>query len=269
MKHNLWYLLIAVFLVACGGADSRNTGTTPGQPLAGELIVFAAASLNDAFNEIGSDFAAQNPGVSVTFNFGGSSQLAAQLLEGAEAGVFASANERQMQVAIEGGEIEPDAPQIFVSNRLVIVTPANNPAGITALEDLNQPGILLVLAQPDVPVRQYTDEILAGLGPEFSSAFYANLVSEEENVRRVATKIALGEADAGLIYTSDVTPDIVDRVQQIPIPDDQNVIALYPIAPVASAPQPELAQAFIQFVLSDAGQEILARWGFGPPVTPP
>lgn len=262
MMRKLWYLLVALFLVACGG--TQNTGTTTGEALTGDLMVFAAASLNDAFNEIGSEFTAQNPGATVTFNFGGSSQLATQLLEGAQADVFASANERQMQVVVEGGEIAPDAPQRFASNRLAVIVPANNPAGITALEDLDQPGILLVLALPGVPARQYTDDIVANLGPDFSGAFYANLVSEEENVRRVVTKIALGEADAGLVYTSDVTPDVANRVRQISIPDEQNVVALYPIAPLANAPQPELAEAFIQFVLSDAGQEILARWGFGP-----
>lgn len=265
MKRRWLYLLLIPLFAACNRAADPNDR----QSLAPQLIVFAAASLNGPFQEIGAAFSEQNPGATVVFNFGGSSQLAAQLLEGAQADVFASANERQMQVAIEGGEIAPAAPQIFASNRLTLITPANNPAGIVALEDLNRPGILLVLAQPGVPIRQYSDEIVANLGPEFSHAFYANLVSEEENVRRIVSKIALGEADAGLVYTSDVTPDIAGRVQQIPIPDEQNVVVLYPIAPLTDAPQPELAEAFIQFVLSDAGQGILARWGFGPPVTPP
>jgi molybdate transport system substrate-binding protein len=130
---------------------------------------------------------------------------------------------------------------------------------------LSRPGIRLVLAVPGVPVRQYTDEIVAHLGTDFSEAFYANLVSEEKNVRQVAAKAALGEADAVIVYTSDLTPDIAGRVQQIMIPDAQNVTAVYPIAPLADAMQPDLARQFIEFVRSPAGQTILANWGLGGP----
>lgn len=231
-----------------------------------DLTVFAAASLSDAFTELGVAFTAQNPQVNVVFNFAGSSQLAAQISEGAMVDVFASANQAQMETAVNSGRIDPGSNRPFVSNRLTLITPADNPAGIAALEDLRQPGIQMVLAVPGVPVRAYTDEIVAGLGPDFAAAFYGNLVSEEANVRQVAAKIALGEADAGIVYTSDVTPDLAGRVQQIEIPAAQNVSATYPIAPLNDAPHPELARQFIEFTLSPDGQAILSRWGFGPPL---
>lgn len=233
-----------------------------------ELIVFAAASLTDAFDEINAAFEAQNPGVTVLANYGGSSGLATQLLEGAPADVFASANTRQMQNVVDAGLVTAD-PATFATNRLVIIAPADNPAGLQTPADLAQPGIKLVLATSGVPVRDYTDQMVELLAADpayptnFAEAVYANLVSEEENVRQVAAKVALGEADAGVVYTSDVTPDIAADVQQIAVPDAVNVIAAYPIAPVAAAPHPEAAQRYVDFMLSSEGQAILMRWGFG------
>jgi molybdate transport system substrate-binding protein len=227
------------------------------------LIVFAASSLTDVFTEMAAEFEGKHPGVEVIFNFAGSSQLATQLVEGGQADVFASASERQMTAVITAGRAAQATP--FASNRLTIVVPAANPANITQLEDLGQSGILLVLALPGVPVRQYTDEMVARLGEEFAANFYANLVSEEDNVRQVLAKIVLGEADAGVVYVSDVTPDIAAQVQQIPIPDTQNEVALYPITAVSDTPRPQPAQEFIDFVLSQSGQTILMKWGFGQP----
>lgn len=274
MKKNMWHrvwkagqvlAVVFVLLLATGcTAPSVETPAAETTGVTGEILVYAAASLTDAFTEIGAAFEAANPGTTVVFNFGGSSQLAAQLVEGAPGDVFASANDRQMQVVVDAGLVTA-TPTMFLSNRLVVVTPVDNPAGVTRLEDLANPGILLVLAVPGVPVRDYTDEIVAGLGSDFSSAFYTNLVSEEDNVRQVAAKVALGEADAGIVYRSDVTPDIQAQVVKIDIPDEQNVIATYPIAPVADADNPAGADAFVAFVLSAEGQAILANWGFGAP----
>lgn len=252
-KKQLFLLLALILMMGCRANSSQ------------ELTIFAAASLTDAFSELATTFETQNEGVAVILNFAGSSQLAAQLTEGAPADVFAPANPAQMQAIIDAGRIAAGSEAPFVSNRLTVIVPADNPAGITALEDLAQPGVQMVLAVEGVPVRQYTDEIVANLPADFQAKFYANLVSEEDNVRQVVAKIALGEADAGFVYTSDVTPDIASQVLQIPIPDGQNVVASYPIAPLADAPSPALAQDFIAFVLGDEGQAILARWGFGPP----
>lgn len=238
----------------------------PGGPAAPtELVVMAASSLTNAFNEIAAAFEDAHPGVAVLPNYDSSSSLATQLVEGAPADVFASANNAQMNVAVEAGRITTD-PLTFLTNRLTIIVPADNPGGLSTYEDLAKPGIALVLAAPGVPVRDYSDQSIALMGEAaFQAAVYANLVSEELNVRQVATKVSLGEADAGIVYTSDVTPDIAASVQLIPIPDELNVLASYPIAVVEGAPAGDLAQAFVDFVLGPQGQAILAKWGFGPP----
>lgn len=231
------------------------------------LTVFAASSLTDAFTEIADAFKAANPGTDVIFNFASSSDLATQLAEGAPADIFASANSRQMQVAQDAGRIA-GSPSTFVKNRLVLIVPADNPANIQSLHDLANPGVKLVVAAPDVPVRDYTDTMLERLaadpsyGEDYRTAVMGNVVSEEQNVRQVSAKIALGEGDAGIVYRSDVTPDIADEVIALPIPDSLNTIATYPIAVTNDSANAELAQAFIGYVLSDAGQDTLAQAGF-------
>ena len=231
------------------------------------LTVLAAASLTNAFEEIGSAFEAANPGVNVEFQFGASSDLAAQLAEGAPADIFASANNKQMTVARDAGRIEGKA-YTFAKNRLVVIMPEDNPAGIETLHDLSNDGVLLVIAAEGVPVRDYTNSMVdklvnvPGYGEDFKTAFYNNVVSEEDNVRQVSAKVALGEADAGLVYFSDVTPEIAEDVKMIGVPDAYNTLATYPIAVTNDSPNKELAQAFIDYVLSDAGQDTLVAWNF-------
>ncbi|MBW3633678.1 MAG: molybdate ABC transporter substrate-binding protein [Chloroflexi bacterium] len=232
----------------------------------GELTVFAAASLSDAFEAIERDLEVANPDLSITYNFGGSQALVTQLEEGAEADVFASANVAQMAAATEAELIAGDAVP-FVRNRLAIVTPANNPAGIESPADLGTDGILLVLAQPEVPAGRYARESVCKMGTDvetygtgFTDRVAANVVSEEEDVRDVLTKVALGEADAGIVYVSDATT-AADQVQVIDIPDEVNAVAAYPIAALAGGDE-ELASAFIAYLLSDEGQAHLASFGF-------
>jgi len=238
-----------------------------GQPGPETLTVFAAASLADAFEEIALTFEAAHQGVDVVFNFAGSSTLAAQLAEGAPADVFASANTRQMTAARDAGRIGGEE-QTFARNRLVLIVPADNPAHILTLRGLAEPGVQLVLASPGVPVRDYADAMLESMaasplyGEDYRSAVLANLVSEEDNVRQVAAKVALGEADAGIVYLSDVTPDIREQVRMLYIPNRFNTLAAYPIAVTNDAANPELAQAFVDFVRSGEGQAILDAWGF-------
>ena len=245
-------LALVCSLAACAPAGGEQ-----------ELIVFAAASLTDAFGEISAQFEALHPGTKVLLNLAGSSELAVQLAEGAPADLFASASPAQMQAAAEAGRIVGE-PLGFATNELTIIVPAGNPAGVQTPADLAKPGLRLVLAAPGVPVREYSDQSIALMGDEvFQTSVYVNLASEEPNVRQVATKVALGEADAGIVYISDVTPDIAYLVLQIAIPDAQNVVASYLIALVEGAPAGELAQDFVDFVLGSEGQAILQERGFG------
>jgi molybdate transport system substrate-binding protein len=219
---------------------------------------------------LGNLFEEQNPGVQVTFNFAGSQQLAQQLGQGAGADVLASANQKTMDAAVEAKRVNPADAQPFVHNRLVVIYPKGNPAGVKDLKDLAKPGLKLVLADKSVPVGQYTLDFLdkaakdPGFESSFSTAVLKNVVSYEENVKSVLTKVVLGEADAGVVYVTDVTPAAVDQVGRLEIPDSLNTIATYPIAPIADSKNPGLAKAFIALVHSPQGQAVLARYGFIP-----
>jgi molybdate transport system substrate-binding protein len=236
----------------------------------GSLMVFAAASLTGAFNQIGASFEAGRAGTKVTFNFAGSQQLAQQLAQGAPADVFASADEGQMDAAIQAGRIGPTQKQVFISNHLVVIFPRENPAGIARLEDLSKPGLNLVLAAGAVPVGAYSLEFLdrasrqPEFGPDFKDKVIANVVSYEENVKAVLSKVQLGEADAGIVYVSDVAQAGSSQIGQLEIPALLNPTASYFIAPVEDSPNLGVAEAFIDFALSSAGQETLAKFGFIP-----
>lgn len=251
-----------------GGATVSATPEAAGA-LTGELTVFAAASLTDAFQEIGAQLEADNPGLRIVFNFAGSQALRAQLAEGARADVFASADEVTMEGAREDGSIAGE-PRIFAQNQLVVILPADNPAGVQELRDLARPRLKLVLADETVPAGRYARQVLATMGqdPAFGSDFtdqvLANVVSNETNVRQVVAKVQLGEADAGIVYAADVTPALRADVTVLDIPAEFNVVARYPIAIVQDAANPAAAQAFIDEVLSPTGQDTLARHGFLP-----
>ena len=262
MKRLLAWWPITLFLIGITNAQQPDT-----------LVVFAASSLTDAFLEIKAGFETQHPDINVVFNFAGSSTLAAQLAQGAPADVFASANLAQINLAREAQRIT-STPQIFATNQLIMIVPADNPANIHTLADLAQPGVKLVVAAPGVPIRDYTDQMIQqwtvqpGTKDEFVSAVKANIVSEESNVRQVAFKVAFGGADVGIAYTTDITPDLLSDVRSIAIPDEFNVIASYPIAVVHDTQHPENAVAFIHYVLSRSGQATLKNWGFSPAVSP-
>ena len=234
------------------------------------LNVFAAASLTNAFGEIGEHFATAHPGVEVVFNFAGSNQLATQIGEGAPADVFASANGTQMNVAIESGRVISGTQRTFVRNRLVVATPGDNPAGLTGLQDLATPGVKLVFAAKEVPVGQYALDFLdkaeadGSLGAGYKDAVLANVVSYEQNVLAVLTKISIGEADAGIVYISDVAANTTGAIMQIEIPDQFNTVASYPIAPLSDSANLEIAQQFINYLLAPEGQQVLAAYGFMP-----
>ena len=266
-RYSVHPLVGAVLVLGLMMAMGRGALAGEAPRVQGELAIFTAASLTDAFKDMAAQIEQANPGTKLTFNFAGSPTLRTQLAQGARADVFASADEPNMAGAEKDGTIMGQ-PQIFARNVLVVVVPAKNSAGIHKLQDLAKPNIKLVLTNKEVPVGNYARQALEKMsqdpafGPDFSKRVLANLVSEETNVRQVAAKVQLGEADAGIIYFSDVTPTLRDAVQVIQIPPEMNVIAKYPIAVVKGAQHEAGARAFIAYVLSPAGQTILVRHGF-------
>lgn len=263
--HVAKVVLICLCWIGSLGCTTRESGPTS---KSAQLTVFAAASLIDAFNEIGTEFTMNYPNSSVIFSFGSSSQLAEQIVQGAPVDLFASANQKQMDNAASSGRIDEGSVTVFAQNRLVVIFPQDNPAGILQLSDLSKPGINLILAAPEVPAGQYALEFLqkanVQFGAEFEGRVLANVVSYEENVRAVLTKVALGEADAGIVYTTDTHNSSAQPVGQLSIPDELNVIATYPIASLNDSQRPEMVQALIAFTLSPDGQAILQKFGFIP-----
>lgn len=257
-----WTAWLIAMVTACGA--SGRDATPPAV-----LTVFAAASLRDPFEALGREFSARVPGVAVSFNFGGSNALALQLAHGAAADVFASADVRWMAYVRDTARLV-DTAWVFARNRLVVLVPRDNPAGITQLLDLARVGTTLAVADEAVPAGAYTRTVLtrAAQAPGYPTTFEAdvdgNVVTREENVKAVVTKVQLGEVDAGIVYRSDVAAATGNAVRVIEIPEAFNVVATYPIAVVSASPRVELARAFVAFVLSAEGQSVLARHAFAP-----
>jgi molybdate transport system substrate-binding protein len=238
----------AVLHASAAGADAGGAGGS--RP----LIVFAAASLTESFKAIGAAFERTHAGLTVQFNFAGSSTLALQIAEGAPADVFAAADEASMQKLADTGALAGGA-RLFASNRLAIVTPAGNPKHLGGLADLGRGGLTLALAAPAVPAGQYATEAFAKAGMTVPAA------SQEPDVKAVLNKVALGEADAGIVYVTDARA-AAGRVEAIAIPDQLNVVARYPIAALRRAGNPADARAFVDFVLAPAARRILDGYGF-------
>jgi molybdate transport system substrate-binding protein len=247
---------ILAIIAACGDDDggSDDAPEAAASELTGTVQVFAAASLTDAFTEIGDAFADAHPDVTVEFNFAGSSALATQIQEGAPVDVFASADGTNMQKVVDTGDVTAD-PEIFATNVLEIAVPAGNPGGVDGLDDFADADLLVGLCAEEVPCGRFGRQALdnAGVIPAIDT--------NEPDVRSLLTKVEAGELDAGLVYRTDVL-SAGDAVEGIEIPSDVNVVAAYPIAPVAGAANSEGAEAFVAFVRSDAGQDILASYGF-------
>jgi molybdate transport system substrate-binding protein len=239
------------------GEESGGSTTSGASDLEGSITVFAAASLTDAFDEVGSAFEDANPGTSVEFNYDGSSSLRDQILAGAPADVFASANPSNMEAVAEGDGLASE-PQTFVTNVLEIVVPAGNDAGIDGLDDFGDDSLLIGLCDEEVPCGEFGREALANAGVTPAPD------TNEPDVRSLLDKVASGELDAGLVYVTDVEA-AGDDVEGIEIPEDQNVVAEYPIATLSASGSPEVAEVFMAFVLSGDGQEILTSYGFGSP----
>lgn len=215
---------------------------------------------------MGQAFEVEHSGVHVVFNFGGSQNLRTQIEQGAPADVFASANTKEMETLVRQGFVVSDAPQIFLTNQLVVILPKDNPAGIASLEDLSKPDLKLVLAAEEVPAGRYARQVLNNLNAMFGAAYkdmvLANVVSNEDNIRQAVTKVQLGEADVSIVYLSDAVA--APELKRIEIPADVNVLAEYPIAPLSGLANSDLANEFIDYVVSPAGQAVLEKWGFTP-----
>lgn len=254
---------------ASGSASGGAVGAAGIPVIQGNLTVFAAASLTDAFNQMKSNIEGANSGAKVSINFAGSQILRTQLSQGAKADIFASADTANMDGATSDGTID-GKPSIFAHNKLVIVTPPTNPK-VATVQDLGKPGIKVVIEQPSVPAGNYSRQALtkmskdASFGADFSDKVLANVVSQETDVKAVLSRIQLGEADAGLLYVSDAATAQPGAVKTVGIPDQYNVIADYPIGVVKGAPNAAAARAFIQYLLSPTGgQAILQKNGLAP-----
>jgi molybdate transport system substrate-binding protein len=245
---------------ACSGGDDASASTSPatgGAAVSGGITVFAAASLTAAYTEIGEAFMTSNPDAPVTFNFASSSDLVAQIDQGAPADVFASADQANMTKLTEAGNNAAE-PQVFATNSLQIIVRPGNPKGISAVADLAEPDVIYVTCAPEVPIGKYGAQVLQRAGVTVTPA------SLEENVKGIVTKVTLGEADAGIVYRTDVIAAGADATG-VDIPSDINVVASYPVVVTKEAPNPGGAQAFVHFVLGEQGQKILASYGFAAP----
>jgi molybdate transport system substrate-binding protein len=251
-------LCLALGATAACGSDDDDTdvagpSTSAAADLEGTITVFAAASLTDAFGEAADDFMAAHPDATVELNLAASSALREQILAGAPGDVFASANADNMDQVVEAGAAED--PEIVARNALEIVVPAGNPAGVDGLEDFADPDLLIGLCAAEVPCGDFGRQVLANAGVTPAQD------TDEPDVRSLLTKVAEGELDAGIVYRSDVLA-AGDTVDGIEIPEDVNVVAEYPIATLTASGAPEVAEAFVDFLLGDDGQAILASWGF-------
>lgn len=248
--HGLPALVALLLVSACSGPAERSAELT------GELLVSAAASLTDAFGDLEAAFEEAHPDVDVLLNLGASSALREQILEGAPADVFASANASNMDQVVEADEASES--KVFATNRLQIAVPPGNPGGLAGLDDFADEALLIGLCEEEVPCGDFGRQALenAGVTPSIDT--------NEPDVRALLTKIEADELDAGIVYVTDVA-STDGGVEGIDIPDELNVLAEYPIAALSSAPNPDAAAAFVAFVLSEEGQAILAEYGFGAP----
>ncbi len=263
MTDMRWFLLAGCIMLLAGCGESATPASAPSATtvVQGELTVFAAASLTDAFKQMQVG--------QVTFNFAGSQILRTQLSQGAKADVFASADTANMDGAIADGSID-GRPNIFAQNKLVVVTPSTG-GKVASLQDLAKQGVKVVIEQPSVPAGNYSRQALnkmsadSTFGSDFAEKVLNNVVSQETDVKAVLSRIQLGEADAGMLYVSDAASAQPGAIRTIAIPDQYNVIADYPVAVVRNAPNPAGARAFVQYLLNpNGGQAVLQKYGLVP-----
>jgi molybdate transport system substrate-binding protein len=267
MKMNVSYLavglvllLLAVQIGCVSAADTNQTG----------LTIFAAASLTGVVGDLDKAFETAHPGVTVTPSFGSSGTLETQIKEGASADLFLPASAKNMDNLVKAKKIDNESVTPYATNKLALIVPADNPAGITGLADLAKPGVKIVSETAEVPVRKYTEDMLnktvndTAYGQAFVDAFKKNVVSEETDVAGATTKIAMGEADAGITYYSDVTKDLGEKIKIIEIPAKLNVVASYKAGVLTESKQKDLAKEYIALLTSDDGKTALKEYKFSP-----
>jgi len=264
IEKRIFAVVIAVLVLATSASYAQESK---------EITAFTAASLTGAFTEIGQMYKNET-NISVVFNFDGSQVLRTQIENGAYADIFVSANAKQMNLMKNEGFMNNSSITVFTRTKPVIIVPKDNPAKIQSISDLAKPGLKIVIGTKDVPIGDYTLQILAKLandsafGPGFTKKVMANVVSNETNVNYITSKVALGEADAGFAYKSDVTKDLASKITKIEIPDKYNVIAEYPMGILKQSKYPAQAQEFINLVKSDKGMAVLEKYGFEPVISP-
>jgi molybdate transport system substrate-binding protein len=252
-------LLAALSLVGCAAQDkpAAPSSSSAASTVTGDLPVFAAASLTETFTKLGKDFEATNPGLKVTFNFGGSSALAQQINSGAPADVFASAAPANMK-QVTGTGAASGSPVTFVRNRLEIAVPKGNPGKITGLADFGKADLKIALCAEQVPCGAAAKKVFETAG------ITAAPDTLEQDVKAVLTKVRLGEVDAALVYRTDVK-SAGGEVEGIEFPESDKAINDYPIAPLAKAPNAAAAKAFVDYVLSEKGRAAFTEAGFDNP----
>ena len=250
-------LFVLLALASCGGGSPRSSTSDSTAAPGGTITVFAASSLTDAFGRLGDELTSRYPGTHITFNFGSSSTLATQIVNGAPADVFASADDLSLRKVAHAGLVEGSAT-VFATNRLQIAVAPGNPKRVASLADLARSDLVVVLAAPSVPAGAYALEALGKAGVTLVPA------SQELDVRAVLNKVALGEADAGIVYVTDVL-SAARRVTGVDIPEGQQVVARYPVATLGDSRNRRLSSLFVEFLLGSDGQRALDSFGFSRP----
>ena len=275
--------VIAVILAACSSGASTTASSAPAEPSAapsvaapssapsaasGELTIFAAASLKNVLAEAETAYEAANPGADLTISTDSSAALETQIEQGAPADVFLSADTINPQKLVDAGLASGEAVP-FAGNKLTVIVPTDNPAGIQSAADLAKPGLRIIAAGDEVPITKYATQLIENLGVEaddpegFAAAYAANVASKEDNVSAVVSKIELGEGDAGIVYITDAVAS--DEVTPIEVPASANVPATYAGVVVGASQHQEAAAAFLDWLNKPDGQAVLSSFGFLPP----
>src|SRR5215470_3313796 len=249
--------LAAVAAAGCSSSSSSSPSSAGSSaPATGTITVFAASSLTGAFTQLGKQFEAAHKGDTVKFSFGPSSGLSTQITSGAPADLFASASPKNMQEVVSAGDASN--PQNFAKNTMEVAVPPNNPAKVTSVNDLAKKSVKVALCQPQVPCGAVAAEVFKNTG------ITVKPVTLQPDVKSVLTQVELGNVDAGMVYVTDVLA-AGSKVKDVTIPDSENASTLYPIASIKGSKHASIAEAFVAYVLSPAGQSVLTAAGFQKP----